>query len=300
MQDLFAVSLAKWVATHVAFPNAMVDRITPATTTADIDQVATFGISDQWPVTCEPFHQWVFEDSFSKGRPRWEECGAQIVNDVTPYETMKIRLLNAGHTVTGMLGSLHGYKTIDESVSDTVFAGLLRKFMDEEATPILGPVPGIDIEAYKATLIERFTNPNIKDNLSRICSESSSKVATFLVPTVQQNLRSMGQLSCSALVIAAWCHYSRYRKSQQGEALTIFDDKALQLHQAASASEADPLAFIKQQEIFADLVESPDFSRIYVYFMQQLSVGTPVKTLMSELLEDASVCGQRTSLGAPL
>lgn len=190
----YDTEFAGWVSQNVSFPNAMVDRITPATTKEDIALAEMLGVSDQWPVTCEPFHQWVIEDKFTQKRPDWELAGAQIVNDVTPYETMKIRLLNAGHTVLGMLGSLRGYATIEQAVSDPLFARYLRAFMDHEVTPVLEAVPGIDLDEYKQTLIIRFANPNIKDSLARICSQSSAKVATFLVPTIQQNLLNAGNI----------------------------------------------------------------------------------------------------------
>lgn len=118
--------------------HAMVDRITPATTQSDMQYLADeFGLQDEWPVTCEPFCQWVIEDNFSNGRPQWEQVGAQFVPDVTPYEKMKLRLRNAGHSVLGILGSIFGYQTIDECVSDNLFAVYLRNFMDLEATPTL-------------------------------------------------------------------------------------------------------------------------------------------------------------------
>ncbi|XQF91443.1 hypothetical protein ACOBV8_21300 (plasmid) [Pseudoalteromonas espejiana] len=123
---------------EIYFSNAMVDLIHPCLKKSDIDYVVdAYGVSDEWPITCESFTQWVIEDSFCCGRPAWDNVGAQFVSDVTPYETMKIRLLNAGHSVLGLLGSVHGYGTIDETVSDPLFAKYLRAFMDKEVTPNL-------------------------------------------------------------------------------------------------------------------------------------------------------------------
>jgi mannitol 2-dehydrogenase len=280
--------LAVWVEENVAFPNAMVDRITPATTPADIARVADAGIIDAWPVTCEPFHQWVIEDNFSDERPKWEILGAQFVPDVTPYETMKIRLLNASHTVLGMLGSLQGYQTIDESIQDPLFARFVRQFMDDEVTPILAPVEGIDLNNYKATLIERFANPNIKDGLSRICSESSSKVATFLVPTICENLANGGDIKGATLVVAAWCYYSDTHSSQQGQALEVIDVMADSLQQLAKSSQDDPLAFIRQPSIFANLLENERFTALYVDFIKQLYGKVGIKTIMQSLLNGSS------------
>ena len=131
-------SLAKWIQKEVCFPNSMVDRITPVTTQEDIKELrAAYGIEDAWPVTCEPFIQWVIEDKFSNGRPDFEEVGVQFVPDVKPYEKMKLRLLNAGHSVLGILGALHGYKTINACMDDKLFVAFLRTFMDREASPVL-------------------------------------------------------------------------------------------------------------------------------------------------------------------
>lgn len=278
--------LAAWVADNVAFPNAMVDRITPATTAADIADVeALIGVQDKWPVTCEPFTQWVIEDTFSSERPRWEFCGAQFVSDVTPYETMKIRLLNASHTVLGVLGSLAGFNTINESIDDPLFCATICAFMDREVTPVLAPVAGIDLDTYKETLINRFGNPNIKDSLTRICSESSSKVATFLVPTIQENVTNKGSYDIGALVAAAWCYYSDTHKTHAGKPLEVIDVQAEQLQQAAIMTKQDGLAFIKQTEIFGNLAEQAAFSERYESYASQLYAGTHVTELMRHIVD---------------
>ena len=277
---------AQWVNESVSFPNAMVDRITPATTEGDIALAEQLGLLDQWPVTCEPFHQWVIEDKFTQQRPLWEQVGAQIVSDVTPYETMKIRLLNAGHTVLGVLGSLRGHQTIEEAVSDPIFARYLRAFMDNEVTPVLEAVPGIDLDEYKQTLIARFANPNIKDSLSRICSQSSAKVATFLVPTIQQNLLKKGATKLSSLVLAAWCWYSDTHTTQYGESLDVIDDLADTLQHAAQTSREAPLAFLSQQSIFGTLASDSAFCEYYQSYLTQLFAGVKVEHLMTSALEN--------------
>src|ERR1035437_1590871 len=163
--------LISWIEKEVTFPDCMVDRITPVTTPSDIENLKNvYGIDDAWPVVCEPFIQWVIEDNYSNGRPEWESVGVQFVHDVSPYEKMKIRLLNAGHSLLGFSGSLYGCSTIDETVRIPLFGSFLREFMDIEVTPVLGEVEGINLEDYKDSLIQRFGNPNIKDKLSRICN----------------------------------------------------------------------------------------------------------------------------------
>lgn len=277
--------LAVWIAKEVCFPNSMVDRITPVTTPADIELLAkTYGVQDAWPVTCEPFIQWVVEDKFANGRPAFEKVGVQFVPDVGPYEKMKLRLLNAGHSVLGLLGALHGHPTINACIEDEVFKTYLRAFLDSEATPILGEIQGIDLEAYKDSLLERFANPNIKDGVSRICAESSAKLPKFLLPTIQENLANGGSIQFAALVIAAWCYYSDKQADQNGTPLDIKDALKMELHEAATATEYDPLAFIKQQALFGDLIKDGRFITTYHTMLEQLNEGADIKKMMQDLL----------------
>lgn len=277
--------LARWIESDVSFPNAMVDRITPVTTPEDIAYLESeMGLKDQWPVTCEPFTQWVVEDSFSNGRPAWEKVGAQFVADVTPYEKMKLRLLNAGHSVLGLLGSIHGHKTIDGCVADPLFAAYLRRFMDEEATPVLDPVEGIDLDAYKDSLIERFGNPNIKDSLARICLESSAKLPVFLIPTIAENLARGGSIKYAALVIAAWCFYSDKGVDRHGAALDIVDAMKDELHQAAKGTSDDTLSFLELEPIFGDLIHNETFTAAYSEMIDALYKNPDISSTMKKLL----------------
>ncbi|QDT12727.1 mannitol dehydrogenase family protein [Planctomycetes bacterium K23_9] len=276
--------LANWIENEVCFPNAMVDRITPVTTSEDGEYLKSqFAVDDGWPVTCEPFCQWIIEDNFSNGRPEWEKVGAQFVTDVTPYEKMKLRLLNAGHSVLGLLGSVFGYQTIDQTISDDLFAAFLRGFFDDEATPVLDAVEGIDLDQYKTTLIERFSNPNIKDSLARICLESSSKLPVFLLPTIRKNLEQGGPIDHAALVIAAWCYYSEHHTDRHGNALDIVDEQKAALNAAAKKTSNDPLAFIKLQSVFGDLAEDTRFAETYEGLVKQLYSDPDVSILMRQV-----------------
>ena len=278
--------LADWIEREVCFPNAMVDRITPVTTLADISYLEDkMGLQDQWPVTCEPFCQWVIEDDFCDGRPAWENVGAQFVPDVTPYEKMKIRLLNAGHSVLGILGSVYGHATIDECVSDELFATYLRQFMDAEATAVLDAVEGIDLDDYKDTLIERFGNPNIKDKLSRICLESSSKLPVFLTPTIRENLQRGGSIEHAALVIATWCLYSDKGVNQHGKPLEIFDGKKDDLHQAAAGTADDKLSFLRLTSVFGDLAKNERFAEVYTKMIDQIYKNPDVSQPMRKMVK---------------
>ena len=158
--------LASWIETHGAFPNTMVDRITPVTSPADIAWLeGAHGVADRWPVLCEDFTQWVIEDRFVAGRPTWEHVGAQFVPDVAPYEMMKLRLLNGSHLAVAALGRLMGYAYIHETMADPKLRAFMAALMDRETGPTLPLVPGIDLADYKATLIARFANTAIRDTV---------------------------------------------------------------------------------------------------------------------------------------
>ncbi len=277
-------NLATWIAQEVSFPNSMVDRITPVTTPADIETLENYGVQDAWPVTCEPFIQWVVEDKFSTGRPAFEKAGVQFVTDVGPYEKMKLRLLNAGHSVLGLLGALHGHSTINACIEDEVFSSYLRAFLDQEATPILGEIVGIDLEDYKDILLQRFANPNIKDSVSRICSESSAKLPKFLIATIQENLACNGSIAYATLVIAAWCYYSDKQINKNGQPLEIIDAMSTELHQAAKQTKTDPLAFVRQESLFGSLVKNERFTKVYTEAVQKIYRDTNIKKYMQDLI----------------
>lgn len=256
--------LVDWVKNNVSFPNAMVDRITPATEEKDILTLEkTIGVLDTWPVVCEPFSQWVIEDDFIQGRPEWEKVGAQFVADVVPYEKMKLSLLNAGHSVIGILGALLGYQTIDQAVQDKNISTFLHLYMNVEVTPILGDLEGLDLDLYKKTLFERFGNKNIKDQIERICSESSAKFPIFILPTVKAQLKNNGSVDLAAFIVAAWAIYS-LGKDENGVPLVIKDANKLLLDVKATAAVTNPEAFLELETIFGELKNSTKFKEAYI------------------------------------
>ncbi len=277
--------LAAWIAKSVHFPNTMVDRITPVTSPEVIAYLQeTHNVKDEWPVVCEPFIQWVVEDKFSNGRPPLEKLGVQFVPDVSPYEKMKIRLLNAGHSVLGIPGAIHGHPTINVCMEDPVFAKFMRQFMDKEVSPVLGEIEGMDVEKYKDALEERFANPNIKDSVSRICSESSAKLPKFLIPTLQENLASGGSIKYATLILAAWCYYSDRRVNENGEPLEIIDSMKTELHLFAKTTQDDNIAFLKQRELFGNLEKNPRFVKQYTEAIQLIYQEKGIRKLMEKLI----------------
>jgi mannitol 2-dehydrogenase len=252
-------ALANWIERHVAFPNSMVDRITPQTTDAERELVAReFGIADRWPVVTEPFRQWVVEDVFSDGRPDLETVGVQLVADVSPYETMKIRLLNASHASMGFLGSLAGYRTVDQVMKDEVFRTFIERQMYEEVAPLLPAVPGVDLDGYQRTLIERFSNPKIGDQLARICLDGSAKVPKFIVPALRDALDAGGPHRRLTLALAGWLRYLA-GVDDQGEQIVLQDSRAPELQALATQGHDDPRPLLGVRDLFGDLADREGF-----------------------------------------
>jgi mannitol 2-dehydrogenase len=268
---------ADWFEEHVAFPNSMVDRITPVTTEQDKAMIyERFGVEDGWPVVCEPFTQWVLEDGFPEGRPPFDEAGAQLVPDVEPYELMKLRLLNASHQALCYLGYLSGYRYAHEVCSDPLFVGFLLGYMDQEATPTLAPVPGVDLTAYKHQLIERFANPEIRDTLARLCAESSDRIPKWLLPVVRRELELGGPIRRSALVVAAWARYAQ-GVDEDGEPIVIVDRRRDMLLKRAQSP--DPLEFLRDPDLFGDLVDDERFTGEYLQALESLNARGARATL---------------------
>jgi mannitol 2-dehydrogenase len=255
--------LADWIKREVRFPNSMVDRITPGTTDADRSMVAErFGIEDRWPVVCEPFTQWVLEDSFSAGRPPYEDAGVQVVDDVGPYELMKLRLLNASHQGLCYFAHLCGYRLVHEAAQDPLFRKFLLGYMNEEATPTLARVPGVDLDDYKHTLIERFSNPEVRDTIARLCAESSDRIPKWLLPVIRAQLAGGREIRRSAAVVASWARYAE-GVDEQGRPIEVVDRLRDSLMQIARRNRDDPDAFIANRTVFGDLVDDKRFVTAY-------------------------------------
>ncbi|MDT5039121.1 MAG: mannitol 2-dehydrogenase [Actinoplanes sp.] len=255
--------LGSWIQDHVDFPNSMVDRITPVTTDDDRDEVRKrFGVDDAWPVVCEPFTQWALEDAFTLGRPPFEDVGVQVVPDVEPYELMKLRLLNASHQALCYFGYLAGYRLVHDVAQDRLFADFLLAYMDREATPTLEPVPGIDLDEYKHQLIDRFSNSQVRDTVARLCAESSDRIPKWLLPVIRHNLESGGEILRSTAVVASWARYAE-AVDEQGQPIEVVDRLKDTLIAAARTQQDDPLAFLRNTDIFGDLIDNERFVSTY-------------------------------------
>lgn len=251
--------LARWIAQNVSFPNCMVDRITPVTTDVEREFVRTnFGLEDAFPVVSEPFRQWVIEDNFCNGRPPLERVGVQFTADVSPYEKMKIRLLNASHSAMGYLGYLCGYRFIDEIAQAPEFIPYLTDLMDSEVTPLIGSVPGIDLTDYKHSLMKRFANEAIKDQALRICMDGSAKLPKFVFPSINEQITRKGPIRKLSLCVASWIRFLN-GKDEQGNDIPIVDPNGARLNKVAKQSKENPRPLLQFTDIFGDLGQSERF-----------------------------------------
>ncbi|MCL4135923.1 UNVERIFIED_CONTAM: hypothetical protein GTU68_023813 [Idotea baltica] len=251
--------IAEWIGSNVSFPNSMVDRITPVPTETERALVRdTFGLDDSCPVVSEAFTQWVIEDKFAAGRPELEKVGAQFVSDVVPFERMKIRLLNATHSAMGYLGYLLGYRYIHEVALAEEYRGYLNNFMDVEMTPLVGEVPGVDLDWYKQSLIERFSNPDICDTVLRICSGGSAKIPGFVLPAIQDALKTDGPIRAMTCVVASWLRFC-LAEDENGEPILMEDALAERITAIAKTAKADPKPYLEMRDLFGDLGDNERF-----------------------------------------
>ena len=259
-------SLAKWIGANVTFPCTMVDRIVPATTEADIAEAARLlGATDAAPVVAEPYIQWVIEDRFAAPRPRWEDAGAELVADVAPFETMKLRLLNGSHSTLAYLGYLAGYEFIWQASSDPEFAMLTERLMTEEVIPTLEAPPNVDLAAYGAQIRERFRNPALPHRTKQVAMDGSQKLPQRLLATVRERLASGGSIAHLALAIAGWIRYAS-GTDEAGQPIAVSDPLAGKFAAIASGARgnASQIAdgFLDLVEVFGtDLTRNVAFRR---------------------------------------
>lgn len=247
--------LAKWIAEEGSFPNAMVDRITPSTSQNDIKSLAdTFGIEDAWPVVTEPFMQWVVEDKFCDGRPPFEKVGVQVVKDVhnvEQFEKHKLRLLNASHSAMAYPGQLAGFKYVHEVMEHPIYRKFIWQMMQEEVKPLLPDIPDVNIDEYCNTLMERFSNPTIMDQIPRIALNASGKVPQFIMPSVAENIWVTGPFRRLCFVVGAWFHYIN-GVDDKGNKFEVDDPLREQLQTLAKAGGTDPRELLSVKMLFGD------------------------------------------------
>ncbi|MBA4785941.1 MAG: mannitol dehydrogenase family protein [Rhizobiales bacterium] len=268
-------AFAEWIAENVAFPNSMVDRITPATGAREIDFLRdTFGIEDSWPVFCEEFKQWVMEDNFPAGRPALEEVGVQFVPDVAPYEHMKIRILNGGHAAIAYPAALLDIHFVHEAMEHPLIRAFLEKLEKEEIIPIVPPVPDTDLNEYYDLIERRFANPKIGDTIPRLAQDGSNRQPKFILPSTADRLAAGKDIVGLSLVSALWCRYFE-GTTDSGKAIVFNDTSAEKLQAAAKLARDNPEAFLVFDEIFGEVGKSELFRQRFSHALKTLwSEGT--------------------------
>ncbi|REC47334.1 mannitol dehydrogenase family protein [Chryseobacterium pennipullorum] len=263
--------LAAWAAEYVTFPNSMVDRITPATTPEDVERLnKRNGTNDLVPVYCEDFSQWVIEDQFIAGRPAWERVGVEFTRDVTAFENMKLSLLNASHTLLSYPAFLMGYRKVDQAMKDENLVKFIRIFMDVDSAPFVPAPENTDLEKYKETLIERFANPSVSDQVSRLCFDGISKFPVYIIPNLDKMIKEGKDLTRPAFLIASYRHYLKYKKDDRGDIFEIGEPWLTEKDKQLISSE-DSLAFLELSAFKGvRLKDSQEFIQQYRRFVKDI------------------------------
>ena len=278
-------ALAQWVRANVAFPNGMVDRITPATSPREIALLAeSFSIEDNWPVFCESFRQWVLEDNFPAGRPALERVGVQFVKDVAPYEHMKIRILNGGHATIAYPAALLDIHFVHDAMNDRMVWDFLAKVENDEIIPVVPPVPDTDLNDYFALCQRRFANPKIGDTTRRLALDGSNRQPKFIIPSALDRVNSGKSVNGLALVSALWCRYC-YGTTESGAVIEPNDPSWDRLTAQAHLAKADPRAWLSMTDIYGDLARHPTFIAAFSHALDTLwAIGT--KATLERYLAD--------------
>jgi mannitol 2-dehydrogenase len=253
LAELADPELGRWIRASVAFPNSMVDRITPATTDRErLFLREKYGLEDNWPVFCEEFRQWVVEDRFPAGRPSLDAVGVTFTSDVAPYELMKIRILNGGHAAIAYPAGLLDIHFVHEAMEDAQICAFLEALTKREIQPVVPPPPSTDLDSYRTLVARRFANPKIGDTIRRLCFDGSNRQPKFILPSVRDRLKTGASVQGLALVSALWCRYC-YGQTESEKVIAPNDPNWERLQKAAIPARHDPLAFLKLHDIFGDL-----------------------------------------------
>ncbi len=272
-------AFADWIAANVAFPNSMVDCITPATTDRERALVAErFGITDAAPVVCEPFRQWVLEDRFPQGRPALETVGAEFVENVGQYELMKLRILNGGHAAIAYSGALLGHHFVHDAMADGRIARWLDALTRREIVPTLTPIPGVSYDAYREKVAERFANPEVGDTIPRLCLDGSNRQPKFILPTLRDALAKGLPMAGLALETALWCRYCA-GTDEAGREIPPNDESHADLKARALAAKAEPGAFLSNTRVFGTLGQDAGYAAAFGAALQSLWTRGTAATL---------------------
>ena len=269
--------LVPWIEEHCSFPNSMVDRITPVTADADREWLLEHhGIEDRWPVVAEPFRQWVVEDDFAGGRPPWEAVGVLFTDRIHDWELYKLRLLNAGHSCMAYLSALAGIGFVHEAMAVPAIRTFLADFLHSEAMPTLAEIPGHPAEQYAASVLERFANPGVRDQIARVCIDGSAKFASFLIPTLVRQVETGGQIDRATTALAGWARYLGVVAPDE----QAFDANAETARRHAADALDDPLAFLEFSAVFPPgLRAAPRFRTAFADRYRRIAAAGPLAAM---------------------
>lgn len=283
---LVDAALADWIEQNTTFPCTMVDRIVPATTEDDkawLEQ--QIGMRDEAVVMGESFIQWVIEDNFCNDRPAWEKVGALVVDDVTVYEHMKLRLLNGSHSLLAYTGYLSGFATINEVMAQPAFVNMCKLFMDREAGEVVEEPKDFDIQKYKQTLRDRYANTGLKHRTWQIAMDGSQKLPQRLLGSLRDQLQSNGNIDIICLAVAAWIRYVS-GVDEKGDVIDVRDPMASELKAICDAAAGDPQKLVRDivavEKIFdTDLREQTAFVERTAYWLQSFYQQGVLATIQS-------------------
>ena len=259
-----SAELASWIEENTCFPCTMIDRIVPATTDEDRQEIeARLGMRDEAMVVAEPFTQWVIEDRFSDGRPAWEQVGVQLVDEVHIFEKIKLRLLNGAHSTLAYSGYLSGFNYINEVMNEPAFVNMITTYMAREAGETIVEPEGFDIEHYKQQLRDRFFNPALKHRTWQIAMDGSQKLPQRLLETLREQLKSHGHIDIICLAVAAWIRYVS-GVDENGGVIEVSDPLAATLRKLCDHNKGDSLARVRAvvalpQVFGTDLINEDQF-----------------------------------------
>jgi len=270
MANAIDSDLATWIKENVTFPNSMVDCITPATSEQEKERLTSlFGVVDQAPVFCEPFRQWVLEDNFVNGRPPLEQAGAEFVTDVAPFELMKLRILNGGHASIAYPAALLEIDFVHDVMATPLIRQYLKKLISEEVIPTLPPVPGVNFDEYFSIIESRFSNPEVRDTVPRLCQDASNRLPKFILPIIVANLEQGNDCKGLALVVALWCRLC-YQSSLPESNFELSDPQADRLIKQAKLAKEDASAFLQMNDIFGILSHNEIFIKHFTHWLEML------------------------------
>ena len=287
---LVDTSLADWIKNLVPFPNTMVDRIVPATTEQDIAKLAEQqGYVDLGMVKTEAFSQWIIEDNFAQGRPQWENVGAMLVKDVTPFEHAKLRLLNGAHSALAYAGYLNGFQHVHQVMQDNDFVTFLRQMMEKEIAPTLTAPPGMSIDSYINELLQRFSNPALHHKTYQIAMDGSQKLPQRLLHTIEERLMNQCEVECLSFAVACWLRYTM-AFDLKGDPIEVQDPLADELVaiQQAHFYQIDDLiqGYLAFDKVFSQrLHDSTHFRERLGYWLSYILANGIAPALKSLLLE---------------